>query len=61
MARADFNYDGNVDAADLAIRNDGYGMADGADKSEGDANNDGAVDGTDFLIWQRQYGISFSS
>jgi hypothetical protein len=60
MAGADFNYDGNVDAADLAILNAGYGMAENADKSDGDANHDGTVDGADFLTWQRQYGMSFS-
>jgi autotransporter-associated beta strand protein len=51
---ADFNEDGAVDAADLAIWQGGYGTETGATKLDGDSDNDGDVDGRDFLAWQRQ-------
>jgi beta-glucanase (GH16 family) len=54
LSAADFNFDGTVDSADLAIWQTGYGMATGADREDGDANGDGAVDGRDYLLWQRQ-------
>jgi arylsulfatase A-like enzyme len=60
MAGADFNRDGSVDAADLALWQAGAGLAAGAAKHDGDANNDGVVDGADFLVWQRQLGMSAS-
>lgn len=47
-AAADFNFDGDVDGADLAIWEAGYGVDD-----RGDATGDGASLGEDFLIWQR--------
>jgi hypothetical protein len=53
----DFNDDGHVNAADLAIWKSGYGAAAGADLDDGDANGDDDVDGGDFLIWQRNVGI----
>jgi hypothetical protein len=50
---ADFDEDGQVDAADLAAWQLGAGLASGALHYQGDANADGRVDGADFLIWQR--------
>jgi hypothetical protein len=52
---ADFNEDGDVDDADLAFWQLGYGTQTGADKGDGDADDDGDVDARDFLIWQRNY------
>jgi uncharacterized lipoprotein YddW (UPF0748 family) len=54
----DFNGDGSVDGADLAIWKDHFGTASGATSAQGDANGDGAVDGADFLAWQRHQGAS---
>jgi gluconolactonase len=48
----DFDYDGDVDAADLAPWQAGFGQIGAA--LDADANGDGAADGSDFLIWQRQ-------
>jgi hypothetical protein len=53
---ADFNSNGFVDGADLALWKIGYGKTTGAVKSDGDFNVDGIVDGADFLGWQRQFG-----
>jgi hypothetical protein len=53
---ADFNSNGVVDGADLALWKIGFGKAAGAVKSDGDFNVDGRVDGADFLGWQRQFG-----
>jgi hypothetical protein len=50
---ADFNEDGSVDGADLAIWQGAYGTG-----AAGDTDDDGDTDGRDFLIWQRQYGDS---
>jgi hypothetical protein len=47
---ADFNGDGFVDAADLAVWQEGYGGT-----SAGDADGNEIVDGADFLIWQRAF------
>lgn len=52
---ADFDVDGDVDAADLAAWQSGFGVSGGAAKSDGDENLDGNVNGFDFLQWQRQY------
>jgi T5SS/PEP-CTERM-associated repeat protein len=52
----DFNGDGKVDAADLAIWKAHVGITSGASVLEGDANGDGKVDGQDFLMWQRNVG-----
>ncbi len=54
--RADFDFDGDVDTADLTKWQAGYGMT-GASHMDGDADEDGVVDGRDFLIWQREYGL----
>ena len=47
---ADFDTDGDVDDADLAIWRASFGSG-----PLGDADNDGDSDGVDFLAWQRHY------
>jgi len=56
----DFDEDGDVDNADEALWEIGYGIASGAVHGDGDADSDFDVDGVDFLIWQRQFGFPFS-
>lgn len=51
----DFNADGFVNAADLALWKAGFGKATGALRGDGDADANGKVDGADFLVWQRQF------
>ncbi len=51
----DFDSDGDTDGADLALWTDGFGLVQGAQRSDGDANVDGDVDGGDFLRWQRNF------
>jgi hypothetical protein len=53
---ADFDEDGDVDAADLAAWKSGFGDVTGAPHQDGDADGDADVDGADFLLWQRQLG-----
>jgi hypothetical protein len=53
---ADFNGDGVVDLADLAILEMNIGITMGATPLQGDADRDGDVDGDDFLLWQRTIG-----
>jgi hypothetical protein len=48
----DFDYDGDVDQADLALLKPGFGR-----NSGGDADGDGDTDGNDYLIWQRNGGF----
>jgi hypothetical protein len=45
---ADFNGDGSVDGADLAIWKTGFGV-----DASADADRDGDSDGADYLVWQR--------
>ncbi len=52
-AAADFDEDGDVDGADLAKWQLGFGIASGAAHNQGDADGDGDSDGSDFLAWQR--------
>jgi hypothetical protein len=51
----DFDLDGAVDAADLAIWRSAIGSS-----TEGDANADGVTDGADLLVWQRHFGATWS-
>ena len=51
---ADFDGDGDVDAADLMTWQRGFGS--GTVPAEGDANNDGVVDAADLAIWKSQFG-----
>jgi hypothetical protein len=48
----DFQHDGDVDAADLAV----WKANIGPNNAGGDADDDGDTDGDDFLIWQRNLG-----
>lgn len=57
---ADFDQDLIVDALDLAIWSDNYGLDSGATQTTGDADGNGTVDGRDFLAWQRELGHDFS-
>lgn len=52
----DFNGDGVIDDADLAIWLANVGITSGATVLQGDADGDGDVDGDDFLFWQRNVG-----
>ncbi len=55
FAAADFNTDARVDDADLAIWTANFGVASGAQPTEGDAEGNGDVAGGDFLDWQQQW------
>ncbi|MCA9230602.1 MAG: hypothetical protein KDA57_08120 [Planctomycetales bacterium] len=57
---ADFDEDGDVDQADLAAWQHGFGTASAAEHHQGDADGDMDVDGADFLTWQTQYTGSIS-
>ncbi|MBX3424731.1 MAG: hypothetical protein KF688_03530 [Pirellulales bacterium] len=57
----DFDEDGEVDAADLAAWQAGFGISAGAAHYQGDATGEGIVDGADFLAWQRQLGSPVGS
>jgi hypothetical protein len=48
----DFNLDGQVDGADLAIWQPNFSTTNTGYLDTGDADNDGDVDGADFVIWQ---------
>lgn len=48
----DYNQDGDVNAADLALWQDSYSPS---QDPLADGDQDGDVDGNDFLIWQRAY------
>jgi hypothetical protein len=48
---ADFDDDGDVDAADFTRWRDAYSLT-----ALGDADEDGDSDGADYLVWQRQLG-----
>jgi hypothetical protein len=57
VSAADFDEDGGVDAADLALWKTGFGDVTAA-HMDGDADADADVDGADFLIWQRQLNVA---
>jgi len=54
---ADFDFNGQVDSADLLVWETGFGASSGASQMQGDSDSDQDVDGADFLTWQRQFGI----
>ena len=53
---ADFNQDNTVDADDLSLWENSFGVDAG-----GDANLDGQTRGDDFLVWQRQHSTVVTS
>jgi hypothetical protein len=55
----DFDYDGDVDAFDLLIWQNGF--CTGTSHDAGDADFDGDVDVFDLLVWQTNYGSAASS
>jgi hypothetical protein len=53
---ADFDDDGRVDAADLAMWQAGFDAGD----ARGDADGDNDTDGDDYVLWQRDLGLGVS-
>ncbi|QDS98075.1 endo-1,4-beta-xylanase [Adhaeretor mobilis] len=58
LLSADFDGNGDVDAADLATWQGNYATASGAIQPQGDADGNTSINGLDFLTWQTQYGDS---
>jgi thermolabile hemolysin len=56
----DFNTDGEVDGADLALWRSGLGTVN-AVRRHGDADGDQDVDGADVLAWQRTLGTNLAA
>jgi hypothetical protein len=57
-ASANFDGDSDVDGIDFLTWQQGYGMTNQTDNSNGDANFDGTVDGDDLAVWETQYGTT---
>jgi hypothetical protein len=53
---ADFNKDGQVNGADLAIWQCSFGIS-----ALGDADGDGDSDGADLLVWQQEFELASAS
>ncbi len=51
----DYNFDGTVDSADLAVLENDFGST---LKAEADGNGNGIIDAADFLLWQKNFGAS---
>ncbi|HEX6961255.1 MAG TPA: peptidylprolyl isomerase, partial [Lacipirellula sp.] len=56
LPAGDYTFDGQVNAADLAVWKADLGST---TKAEADGNGNGVVDGADFLVWQRTLGQNF--
>ena len=56
---ADFNADGRVDRADMAVLTEHFGRL--GDQSQGDATADGVVDSKDFDALAREFAPSITS
>jgi MYXO-CTERM domain-containing protein len=53
VPEGDYNFDGKVDGADLAVWKADLGST---TKAEADGDGNGVVDGADLLVWQRSVG-----
>ncbi|MEM8945363.1 MAG: DUF4886 domain-containing protein [Planctomycetota bacterium] len=53
---ADFDQDFDVDGSDFLRWQEGFGLAQSAELTDGDANADAQVDNLDLGIWQAQFG-----
>ncbi len=57
----DFDLDGDVDAFDLGVWQNGFGTASMATPNDGDADGDGDVDAFDLGLWQLTFGSGVSA
>jgi len=55
LPEGDYNFDGTVDVADLAVWEGDLGSI---TEAAADGNGDGVVDGEDYLIWQQGIGAT---